>query len=238
MNIIKSIKKEEISIEKNEVLRYLQYRNQEIDSSFLKKIEDSIEKVKSIITPKAIYGIYPIKIINNKIEIEETNLIIESNDLRNLLKDCKLCVLIAVTLGSKIDMEIRRTEYMDLSESLIMDSVATTFIEKICDYMQEFIKKENVNENKSFTMRYSPGYGDLSIDYGKEILNILESQRIGITSNNKSIMIPRKSVNAIIGVCSYENENILKNIKKSCSICKNYNNCIYRKDIKNTDFDK
>lgn len=236
MSIINIIKKEEISIEKDEVLRYLQYKNQEIDSSFLKRLDESIEKVKSIITPKAIYGIYPIKYIDNKIKIEGTNLIIESNDIKKLLKDCKSCILMAVTIGCRVDKEIRKEEYEDLSNSLIMDAVATTFVEKICDYIEELIKKESINKN--LTMRYSPGYGDLSIDYGKEILNILESQRIGITLNNKGIMIPRKSVNAVIGVYSYENKNILKNPKKSCYICNNYNNCRYKKDIKNTDFDK
>lgn len=231
MNIIKNINKSEISIERNEVLRYLRYKNQEIESSFSEKIDLAIEETKKIITPKAIYGIYPIKFLKNKIEIEGTNLVLESKDILRLLRGCEYCILMVATIGTKIDMEIRKTEYVDLSKSIIMDSAATTFIERCCDAIQNDIKKEFEKNKKHLTMRYSPGYGDLPLECGKEILNILQSQKIGVTSNDKGIMIPRKSVNAIIGIYDSNNrENMDIDNKRSCANCKNYNNCIYRRE--------
>ena len=44
--------KELVEIEKREVLRYLQYKNQNINEDLLKTIEESIEHTRKIINPK------------------------------------------------------------------------------------------------------------------------------------------------------------------------------------------
>ena len=130
-------------------------------------------------------------------------------------------------------METRKAEYVDLAKSIIMDSAATTFVERTCDYVQEIIEKEVEKSGKYITMRYSPGYGDLPLECGKEILNILQSQnKIGLTTSSSGLMIPRKSVSAIIGIydSSKDKDNKVKKGKKSCLECPNYNNCIYRRE--------
>ena len=134
-------------------------------------------------------------------------------------------------------METRKAEYVNLAKSIIMDSAATTFVERTCDYVQEIIEKEVKKSGKYITMRYSPGYGDLPLECGKEILNILQSQKkIGLTTSSSGLMIPRKSVSAIIGIYDSSKDddidkyNKVKKGKKSCLECPNYNNCIYRRE--------
>ena len=81
-------------------------------------------------------------------------------------------------------------------------------------------------EEKSLTMRYSPGYGDLDISANRDILNVLDAHRkIGVTVTNTGIMIPRKSVVALIGIT---NEKIEK-VKRTCENCSNRFNCEYRR---------
>lgn len=233
MNIVKNLKNTEISIEKTDVLRYLRYKGQEIESSFSEKIDLAIEQTRSIITPRAVYEIYPLKFFEDRIEVEGTNLVFNSKDILKLLRGCDECVLFAATIGTKIEMETRKAEYVDLVKSIIMDSAATTFVERTCDYVQEIIEKEVKENGKCITMRYSPGYGDLPLECGKEILNILQSQKkIGLTTSSSGLMIPRKSVSAIIGIydSSKDKDNKAKKGKKSCLECPNYNNCIYRRE--------
>ena len=233
MSIVKNLKNTEISIEKSEVLRYLRYKNQEINSSFSEKIDLAIEQTRSIITPRAVYEIYPLKFFEDRIEVEGTNLVFNSKDILRLLRDCESCVLMAATIGTNIEMEIRKSEYLDLAGSLIIDSAATTFVERTCDQIQNIIEKDAKDNGKNLTMRYSPGYGDFPLECGKEILNILQSQKkIGLTSSSSGIMIPRKSVSAIIGIydSSKDKDNKVKKGKKSCLECPNYNNCIYRRE--------
>jgi cobalamin-dependent methionine synthase I len=106
----------------------------------------------------------------------------------------------AVTLGNLVDAKIRYYEKFNLTKALILDACATVIIESACDEIQEEIKKEALKTNKGITYRYSPGYGDFPIDIQKKILDILEAQKkIGLSVTEDSILIPRKSVTAVIG---------------------------------------
>ncbi|WP_455537728.1 vitamin B12 dependent-methionine synthase activation domain-containing protein [Terrisporobacter sp.] len=221
-----------VEIDKGEVLRYLQYKNQDIKSDLLKIIDESIEETKKIINPRFILRKYRIKKKKNldgkdQIILEEANLILESNDLYDLLLECDECILMAATLGLEIEKEIRKLTYTDLTKGIIIDSCATTAIEEVCDIIQDNIAKNLLKEDKYITYRYSPGYGDLSIENNSPINNILNSQRkIGLTVTNSGIMIPRKSVVALIGVSAKGTMNI----KKSCNNCNNRHNCQYKKE--------
>lgn len=228
INNIKSL----VEVDKTEVLRYLQYKNQDIKSDLLKIIDESIEETKKIINPRFILRKYPIKkkkifAGKNQVILEEANLILESNDIYDLLVECDECILMAATLGLEIEKEIRKLTYTDLTKGIIIDSCATTAIEEVCDIIQDSISKKLLKEDKYITYRYSPGYGDLSIENNSHINNILNSQKeIGLTVTNSGIMIPRKSVVALIGV----SDKGRINRKKSCDNCSNRHNCQYKKE--------
>ena len=224
--------KELIKIDKKEVLRYLQYKNQNINEDLSNLINESIEETKKIINPKFVLRRYTIKKINKEngkkqVILENGNLILESNDIYNLFEKCDECILMATTLGLDIEREIRKLTYTNLTKGVIMDACATTAIEEVCDVVQENIAKNLSSEDRYISYRYSPGYGDLSIDKNIDINNILNSQKeIGLTVTNSGIMIPRKSVVALIGVSAKK----AISTKKSCDYCNNRHNCDYKKE--------
>ena len=174
--------KELIKIDKKEVLRYLQYKNQNINEDLSNLIDESIEETKKIINPKFVLRRYTIKKINKEngkkqVILENGNLILESNDIYNLFEKCDECILMATTLGLDIEREIRKLTYTNLTKGVIMDACATTAIEEVCDVVQENIAKNLSSEDRYITYRYSPGYGDLSIDKNIDINNILNTQK-------------------------------------------------------------
>ena len=141
--------------------------------------------------------------------------------------DCDECILMSATLGLEIEREIRKLTYTELTKGIIVDACATTAIEEVCDIVQENMEKSLFDKGKYITMRYSPGYGDLSIDKNKDIINILNGQnRIGLTVSDSGIMIPRKSVVAIIGISNKE----IKNRKRTCENCSNRHSCKFKKE--------
>ena len=221
-----------IEIDESEVLRYLQYKNQEIDNSLSDKIKKCINITKEIINPRFIFRKYKIKKLKfsnekNEVYFEGANLTLKSNDIYNLLLDCDECILMSATLGLEIEREIRKLTYTDLAKGIIIDACATTAIEEVCDIVQDNISKKLLKEDKYITYRYSPGYGDLSIEKNLDINNLLNSQKeIGLTVTNSGIMIPRKSVVALIGVSRRK----ISNTKKSCENCSNRHNCNYKKE--------
>lgn len=217
-----------VSLDKLEVLRYLGHNGQEIDSDLNLRINECIKETKKEIDTKYIYEIYDIKndLDLNTIEFKNTNLILKSKDVSELLKDCDKCVLMCATLGFNIEKNIRRYSYNDLTKGIIVDACATTSIEEICDLIQDNILQQMSKEGKSLTMRYSPGYGDLDISANKDILQVLDAhKRIGVTVTNTGIMIPRKSVVVLIGIT---NKKIAK-VKRTCENCSNRFNCEYRR---------
>ncbi|EQF22478.1 vitamin B12 dependent methionine synthase, activation domain protein [Clostridioides difficile CD160] len=223
------IEKGNININQSEVLRYLQYRGQEIDKDLKDTIDECVDITKNKINPRYLSRIYPIKINkDNVVELEGTNLTLKSKDIYELLKECNECVIMAATLGLEIEKEIKRHSYSDLTKGLIIDSCGTTAIEEVCDIVQDNVEKVFSEQNKFITMRYSPGYGDLPIEKNIDILNVLNAQKqIGLTITSNGIMIPRKSVVAIIGISNIKIGESKK--EKSCENCKNYRNCTYRK---------
>ncbi len=219
-----------ININRNEVLRYLEYKGQEIDSDLYSKIENCINETKEKINPRYTMGVYSISKTNEEgkkiINLDNTNLNFESNDLFSLLENCEECIIFAATLGLEIDRQIKYNYYLDLTKSIIMDACATTAIEEYCDLIQESIEKSIIEQEKYITNRYSPGYGDLSIEINEDISNLLDARKkIGLTISTSKIMIPRKSVIAIIGVSDIKTIDKIK----SCSNCSNINNCKYKR---------
>ncbi|MGL4850497.1 MAG: methionine synthase [Clostridium sp.] len=214
-----------LNIPLEEVLRYLGYKGQALEEDFLEKVKEIREKSKAFFRPKFVYESYGIKKINGEILIEGTTLKLKSDDINNLLKDSEKMYLMAVTLGNDIEKLIRRYERISMTDALILDACATTAIEEYIDNLEADIKLRELKEEENFTFRYSPGYGDLSLDVQKEIINVLNCQRrIGLTASENKILFPRKSVTAILGVIKGEKK------KKSCANCKNYKTCMFRKE--------
>ncbi|MGL4913318.1 MAG: vitamin B12 dependent-methionine synthase activation domain-containing protein [Romboutsia sp.] len=220
-----------IKIDKNEVLRYLEYNGQNIDDNLNNSIDQCIEITKNKVNPRYLLRVYPIlreknSLGDDEINLKESNLRFKSKNLYKLLNNCEECIILSATLGLDIEKEIRKYSYIELTKSIIIDACSTTAIEEVCDLIEEEIKSKLKGEGKYITMRYSPGYGDLPVEKNKDIVEVLNlNKELGLTINEGGIMIPRKSVIAIIGVSS----KLVKETKKSCKECSNYKICKYRK---------
>lgn len=215
-----------MEVDKNETLRYLEYKKGEIPESIDSLIDDCIMEIKRICNWKYVYKIFNIEKSQDAIKLKGSNLIFQGRDILEHLKDSYMCAVMAVTLGNSVDTKIRYYEKVNLTRSLILDACASTAIEWACDKVQEEIKKEAQNRDLGITYRYSPGYGDFSIDIQPKIINVLEAQKtIGLTVTENNIMIPRKSVSAVIG---FQDKNIIAT-HPSCSKCNNAKWCQFRK---------
>lgn len=219
-----------IKINENEVLRYLEYKGQDINENLRNTIYKCIEATKEKINPRYILRVYPIlREYKNTIRIGNSDTQFKSNHLYKLLEDCDECLIMAVTLGIGIEKEIMRNSYIELSKSIIIDACATTAIEEYCDLIQDNIRKSLLINNKYITNRYSPGYGDLHISANKEIINLLNANKeIGLTITESGIMIPRKSVIAIVGISKIHK----KTTEYKCIDCQNYDICKFKKGDK------
>lgn len=216
-----------LAIPKKEVLRYLGHKNQEINGNIDRLIDETIKEAKELVNPKKVVARYKITINDTGVSLDNTNLILTGEDIKNHLKYSKDIYIMAVTLGSAIEKKIAYYEKIDLTKAVILDSCATTAVEEFCDFIEEDIKKIAESEHKGITFRYSPGYGDLPIDIQKDFLDTLNATKtIGLTVSSHNLLMPRKSVTAIIGLIPKDRAIN----KRTCEVCSNYNNCKFRKE--------
>lgn len=214
-----------MNIDRKEVLRYLGYKNQSIDEVMEKLIDEAMIEIKEIMRRNYVYNIYDIENQSEKVILKNTNIIFQSKSLGEHLHNSDRCALMAATLGIEVDKRIQYYSRINLTKAIVMDACATAAIEALCDKVQEDMREMAQREGYNITSRYSPGYGDLSITNQKVIIEVLRAYtRIGLSVNNNYVMIPRKSVTALIGFQRGE-ENI---VKCKCSRCEE-KNCMYRK---------
>ena len=80
----------------------------------------------------------------------------------------------------------------------MFQAIGAERIEAVCDCFCDEIKKEFVCSLKP---RFSPGYGDLSLETQKQLFSILDCERqLGISLNSSLLMSPSKSVTAFVGL--------------------------------------
>ena len=218
---------EKIKIPKDEVLRYLGYKEQKLSIDLENLIDATIDEAENLMDFKYTYSKHKTVLLEDGVLMEGTNLILKGQDIKEHLKYAKDTVLMAATLGGRIEKQIRLYEKINLTKALILDSCATAAIEEGCDKIEECIKEEEAKEGLSITFRFSPGYGDLPLSVQKEFLNALNAEKIiGLTASEHQLLLPRKSVTAIIGLIPKEKAQD----KKGCEVCKNYENCSFRRE--------
>lgn len=214
-----------LNIDKSEVLRYLGYKNQVIDEKLDELIDSCRKEIKEIIKPKYVIDFFDLIKKEGVIILKNSSLILKGEDINKHLKESSKAMLLAVTLGSEVDRKINYYEKIDLTHALILDACATQAVEEVCDIVENSIRQELNKENKDLTYRFSAGYGDLSIDIQRDFLDVLNAQKkIGLTATEENILIPRKSVTAIMGVV----DNRIENRKIGCIGCSKYNDCNFR----------
>lgn len=229
-NLIKqdfSIKRgEALNIDIQEVLRYLGYKKNCEDRDLILEIELAILELKEIITERSIYKICALEKTEEKIILEQ-NLNLNGKDIYAHLKESEKAVLMAVTLGTEVDKKINYYSKIDLKKAVIFDACTSAIIEAYCDKVEEKIREIAQSEGYYITSRYSPGYGDFSLEVQPKIIDFLQAyKKIGLSATENFILLPRKSVTAIIGF-TYLKEN---NKCKNCAGC-NLQNCLYKRDV-------
>ncbi len=202
-----------------EALRYLGLKPE----NMTEQLEADINRTTRMLQEKAdfryTYRLFPIEVRENRVEVVGSNLTLPGKDIANLLQHSKECVILAATLGMEVDKLLLITQKTSISDAVIMDALAGAMIEDECNKLQDKLEKTH-----TLTHRYSPGYGDLPVQIQAGVLNVLNArQSIGLFCTSNSILLPRKSITAVMGITG------IKSDMDMCKSCLLYEECNYRK---------
>ena len=113
---------------------------------------------------------------------------------------CNSAYLVCGTIGAEFDAFQRRVSIVSGADALIVQAIGAALIEKLMDGVEDEIRAE-LAAGESLASRYSPGYGDFPLAAQRTLLALLDAPRmVGVSLTDTLLMVPSKSVSAIIGV--------------------------------------
>lgn len=212
------------SINRSEVLRYLGYRGHGADDTVKDLVEQCIGELFNAVVPKHLVGEFPL-VLGAEDAIDGYCFQTHSKNLAKNLRDCQAILVFAATLGTGADQLIQKYNRIQMSKAVVMQAAATAMIEEYCDEVCKGLRLKYEAKEKYLRPRFSPGYGDFPLDCQTALLGALEAgKRIGIKLTDSLLMMPSKSVTAVMGVSgkAYRCE------VKGCEVC-GKKDCAYRR---------
>ena len=183
-----------------EVCRYLGYKK---GAQPEPKVEDLIRactaRVEQAAEPKTVSAILPLTFLEGNV-MELGPIRVKSAALHRNLLGCQEVILFAATLGLEVDRLIARAGAGRVSEGAVYQAAGAALIEEVCDRANDALRQESEAEGWYLRPRFSPGYGDFPITCQPEIARLLRTpERIGLTVTDSMLLLPIKSVTAVIG---------------------------------------
>ena len=190
------------AIDKQEALRYMGCPAKPDEA--LRTVVDTCEQqLRRTVQPRVVYRVLPLW--REAGTLSAGGMQLTGEDIARHLAECDRMLLMAATLSGQADQLIHRAGISDMTRSLAMDALASAGIEQVCNRAEECFREQL--PDTYFTWRFSPGYGDLPLSLQPDIL------------------IPRKSVTAIIGLADHP----LKKGARGCATCRMQETCMFRK---------
>lgn len=206
---------------RNEVLQYLRWTGSEIPPEIDALIDACMAQTLQVIAPRYTWVCRTIDR-----QARTPSLAFLGQDVPALLEDCSRVIFFAATLGNGLEMAIRQAQVRDLSRALVLDCCGSAAIEAVCDAAEREIFQALDAPDCYLTDRFSPGYGDLPVEVQPELLALLDGpRRIGLNLTASKILVPRKSVTALMGIADRPQTRRFR----GCAYCSMFETCAFRK---------
>ena len=206
----------------DEALRYM--RAAQPDGETRRLAEETAGMLEHRLNPRFLWRAFRIKREAPELLLEESGLALPGTLAERMLEDCDTAVLLACTLGAGFDRMLKEWEARDMARAAVMDFCGSAWAEAVCDEAEQEIRARF--PGKYLTDRFSPGYGDLPLSLQAGFLQALDAGRkLGITVNESFLLLPCKSVTAVIGLSDRPQRARIR----GCAVCGLREDCEYRK---------
>lgn len=207
--------KAEIVVPQTEIYRYLGYRRNDPDDTVKERVAAVCRQLEGDAQPQAFFRDYPLTANADGMLIID-GMQIRSRGLFKNMSGCERVILLAATLGAQVDRWLYRLGRLDVTGQVILQAAAAAYLEAYLDWIQDHLRQEGKKQGWYIRPRFSPGYGDLGLEYQKWMAQELQLQkRLGIVLSDSLMMSPSKSVTALIGVSRSD----IRCLHNGCETC-------------------
>ena len=166
---------------------------------FLPMLDKAQQELLGKIRNSVVYRVFDCTADKDTVDFGLTK--VHSSGLSKVLFGCERAIIMCATVGLDFDRAIKKYSVSSPAEALIISALGSERIEALCDAFCDEIALELCEAGCEMTKRFSPGYGDFSLEFQKEVFRLITPEKyIGLTLDEGFIMTPSKSVSAIIGI--------------------------------------
>lgn len=221
-----------IATDRAEVLRYLGYRGQAIDEALEMRIEHIADELERALEPRGTSRIFSVAIATDAsgqpcIRLAGSAIELHGRDAYRRLKDACAAAVFAVTLGMESERRLRALAARGPVAAAVGDAACTALVEAAADRIDATVRHAASAYSLSSGTRFSCGYGDCPLSDQRALIDALDARRtLGITLAPSNLMIPTKSVTAIMGL--FEGAPAHDAPAASCAGCTVRDGCAFR----------
>ena len=229
-------KYEVASVDRAEVLRYMGYAGQVLTEELDTRIDEVVARCLAVARPAGVWEVFevagrePTGAGVPAVQLAGTSLQLEGESIQKHLVGAVAVGVMAVTVGMGVERELRRLSLTDAIARVIFDAAGTTAVERAADACEASVVAAAHERGLYTNFRFSPGYGDMPLAQSGQICEVLNAGRsIGLTVSQSGILMPRKSVTAVLGISRTQ---VLRR-PKGCEGCSARQTCAFarREDI-------
>ncbi len=184
---------------------------------------ETAEMLEKRLHPRYLWRAFPIARGEGEIRLEGAGIRLPGTLAEKMLAECDTAALLIATLGAGFDRMMQEWEKRDMARAAVMDVCGSAWTEAVCDEAEEEIRSRF--PGRFLTDRFSPGYGDLPLESQEWILRVLNAgRRLGVTETASHLLIPTKSVTAVIGLSDRPQGAKIR----GCAYCALKEGCAFR----------
>lgn len=183
-----------IAVNRREVLRYL--GNAAPEEGLLRAVESVVSSLEREARPRGVLRRVPVTVQRGGVWAEGR--FFDSARLAQNLRRCREAYFVAATLGPQADRQLKRYALVDPARAVVFQAACTALLEAYLDSLEEEMRASA--PGLFLRPRFSPGYGDLSLEAQEAMFSLLDLKRLGFCLTQARMMLPEKSVTAIVGL--------------------------------------
>lgn len=193
-----------IQINQTSVLSRLGYRQgtTKLSTAAGRILEAAFKSAETKIHSQGVYCADKIKEKSNEtITFASISSVFRGKSITTLLSPCFAAILTAVTIGKELEERIQHeTQAGNLEKALALDTIGSEAAEAAAESLNTHLLSLARQEKLFLTKRFSPGYGDFTLNNQKQFFRTLSLESLGISMDNNFVLTPKKTITAVIGV--------------------------------------
>lgn len=208
---------EDVELTNEELISAMGYSINNVPDYIKDTVTHTVQLLKSHSKPKGGFVI----LFGNEIKIERDRFYINNTCINSekiitrYFKKTEYFAILLATIGSQAEALSKEfINHNDLLMGYSMDIASSELVEKTIALVELKLDETVRKLDLGTTNRYSPGYCGWDVSDQHKLFSFLPDNFCGITLNNSAMMIPIKSVSAMVGI----GKNAVKE-EYECEIC-------------------